>query len=224
VDGPARLNPSWSSGRYYHLTKLREANEYVVDRHLKGRGLGRLLDLGCGDMPYRPLYEPHVAAYVGADLPRNARATVHIDPEGRVAAGDGEFGIVLSTQVLEHVVDPDRYLDEARRLLAPHGLLVLSTHGYWMYHPDPTDFWRWTRDGLERTIERHGFEVLETLGIFNRFASGLQLFQDGLLFRLGPVLRKVWALAFAGLQRLFDNGRLTNRDASVFIVVARKVG
>ena len=218
-----RLNPSLFSGRYYHLKKLRECNEHVIAQHLAGKNVATLLDYGCGDSPYRPLFEPHVGRYIGADIERNPKADILIElPSGRVAADDGSFDALLSTQVLEHVLDPAKYLQEAHRLLKPGGLMFLSTHGYWIYHPDPTDFWRWTRDGLEKTIEREGFEIVESLGIFNRFASGLQLFQDGLIFKLPKPLKALWSFGFALLHLIFDNGKLTNRDASVFMVTARK--
>ncbi len=219
----SRLNPSLFSGRYYHLKKLRECNEHVIAHHLAGENVGILLDYGCGDSPYRPLFEPHVGKYIGADIKYNPEADILIElPSGRVAADDACFDALLSTQVLEHVLDPAKYLQEAHRLLKPGGLMFLSTHGYWIYHPDPTDFWRWTRDGLEKTIEREGFEIVESLGIFNRFASGLQIFQDGLLFKLPKPLRAIWSFGFVLLHLIFDNGKLTNRDASVFMVTARK--
>ena len=218
-----RLNPAFFSGRYYHLKKLRECNEHVVATYIAGKDHAVLLDYGCGDRPYKPLFVGHVGRYLGADIDINPTADILIDrTTGRVDAADAQFDVLLSTQVLEHVTDPATYLQEAHRLLQKDGLLILSTHGYWIYHPDPTDFWRWTRDGLEKTIAREGFEIVETLGIFNRFASGLQLFQDGLLFKIPKSLRFLWTGWFSLLQMILDNGSLHNRDASVFMVVARK--
>lgn len=218
-----RLNPSLFSGRYYHLKKLRACNEYVIEKYCKDKGISQLLDYGCGEMPYKSLFVPHVQQYLGADIERNALADIRIElPSGHVQADSARFDALLSTQVLEHVLSPSAYLQEAHRLLKTDGLLFLSTHGYWIYHPDPTDLWRWTRDGLERTIAQEGFEIVETLGIFNRLASGLQLFQDGAIYKFPKPLRKVWSFLFAVLQMIFDNGKLTNRDASVYMVVARK--
>ncbi len=218
-----RLNPAFFSGRYYHLKKLRECNEHVVATYLKDKNRASLLDYGCGDRPYKPLFDPHVGRYLGADIDLNQSADILIDRKtGRVDTEE-QFDVLLSTQVLEHVTDPATYLQEAHRLLQPDGLLILSTHGYWIYHPDPTDFWRWTRDGLEKIIVREGFEIVETLGIFNRFASGLQIFQDGLFFKIPKPLRFLWTGWFALFQLILDNGSLHNRDASVFMVVARKI-
>ena len=182
-----------------------------------------MLDFGCGKCPYKAIFEPHLEKYVGADIVANEYVQLLIDPEtGRVETEAGQFDALLSTQVLEHVIDPPSYLKEAHRLLKDDGIMVLSTHGYWIYHPDPTDYWRWTRDGLEKIIQKEGFEIVETLGIFNRFATGLQIFQDGWIHKLPVGLKQIWCGFFAVLQMLFDNGKLTNRDASVFMVVARK--
>lgn len=217
-----RLNPRFFAGRYYHLKKLKACNEYVIEKYIKGK-VTSVLDFGCGKCPYKPIFEPHLEKYVGADIELNEYAQLLIDIEtGRVATPPNQFDVILSTQVLEHVTDPPSYLKEANRLLKEDGLLVLSTHGYWIYHPDPTDYWRWTRDGLEKIIKKEGFEIVETLGIMNRMASGLQLFQDGLINKLPFGFRQTWSGIFAVLQMIFDNGKLTNRDACVFMVVARK--
>lgn len=217
-----RLNPSFWAGRYYHLKKLRQCTELAIDKHIKGN-VSSLLDFGCGKSPYKPLFEPYVKEYVGADIELNEYSKVLINKEnGQIDTPDASFDAILSTQVLEHVTNPSAYLKEACRVLRKDGLLVLSTHGYWVYHPDPTDYWRWTRDGLEKIIAAEGFEIVETYGIFNRFASGLQLFQDGLINKLPVGFRQIWCGFFAVLQIIFDNGKTNNRDASVFMVIARK--
>jgi SAM-dependent methyltransferase len=218
----ARLDPSAFHSRWHHLRALRRALEREAAT-LEGAGV--LLDLGCGEMPYRPLFVPRVERYVGADLPRNRLADVHLDETGRAAMPDASVDIVLSSQVLEHVPSPDAYLAEAHRLLKPTGTLILSTHGYWMYHPDPTDFWRWTREGLVRQIEAAGFAVQSVRGVMNLAASGLQLFQDGVAAALPGALRP--ALHFAMNRAMWLVDRLgsdtsRDRDAGVFILRASK--
>jgi SAM-dependent methyltransferase len=100
---------------------------------------------------------------MGADLPGNEMAEAAILPGGRVDLPDG-CEIVLSTQVLEHVLDPRVYLAGSLRLLRPGGRVIVSTHGYWWYHPDPTDFWRRTGEGLRCQVEEAGFRVLKLEG------------------------------------------------------------
>jgi SAM-dependent methyltransferase len=116
-----------------------------------------VVDLGCGDQPYRQMFEQRGAQYRGADLGRSAE--IAIGEDGLVDAPDGCADLVVSFQVLEHVRDLDRYLAEARRLLRPGGRLLLSTHGTWLYHPHPEDHRRWTREGLINELECRGFSV-----------------------------------------------------------------
>jgi len=62
----------------------------------------------------------------------------------------GTAGLVMCTQVLEHVDRPDAAVAEMARVLAPSGACLLTTHGTWFYHPDPEDYWRWTALREER--------------------------------------------------------------------------
>ena len=44
---------------------------------------------------------------------------------------------------------------ELRRVVAPGGRLLASTHGVHYYHPNPDDLWRWTHAGLERLFREN---------------------------------------------------------------------
>ena len=116
-----------------------------------------VIDYGCGNMPYRPLFEAAGCKYLGADF--DGAPDIAIAPDGRIDAADASADVVVSFQVLEHVRDLGRYFAEARRVLKPDGRLLLSTHGTWLYHPHPEDHRRWTRQGLVAEIEGFGFTV-----------------------------------------------------------------
>jgi SAM-dependent methyltransferase len=97
---------------------------------------------------------------IGADIDPADPAVIRIDAStGRVALEDGAVDAVLSTQVLEHVADVQAYLREAYRVLRPGGLVFCSTHGAFILHRHPTDFRRWTIDGLRYELEQAGFVV-----------------------------------------------------------------
>jgi len=76
----------------------------------------------------------------------------------------------VSFQVLEHVRDIDTYLKEAGRVLRDDGLMLLSTHGTWLYHPHPEDHRRWTREGLIGEIARRGFQVTDCIAVVGPLA------------------------------------------------------
>jgi SAM-dependent methyltransferase len=91
-----------------------------------------MLDAGCGtglNLRHLP------PGSTGLDInPRNVEIVQRRLPQQVVVAGDVEampfpdasFGTVLCTEVLEHIPDPQRALDEIRRVLVPGGVLVGS--------------------------------------------------------------------------------------------------
>jgi len=128
------------------LRWLEEEGEAAAQAH--GRSL-RVLDVGCGNKPYYPYFAACAAEYVGVDVVPGPE----VDLVGGVEAlpvPDGSFDLVLCTQVLEHVDDPARAVAELRRVTAPGGRVLASTHGVQAFHPSPGDYWRWTRTGLEK--------------------------------------------------------------------------
>ncbi len=111
-------------------------------------GRYRVLDIGCGDKPYEPFFAPYASEYVGVD----AVESQWTDLVGTIEAlpvPDASFDVVLCTQVLEHCDDPAAAVRELRRVVAPGGCVLASTHGVYVYHPVPHDRWRWTHEGLE---------------------------------------------------------------------------
>jgi SAM-dependent methyltransferase len=168
----SRLYPAWTQFDYIILSDLRASIAGVVDSIA-----GRILDYGCGQKPYQPLFTGCVS-YEGADFPGNPCADWTLDERGHLPAQlRASFDAVVSFQVLEHVPNVPAYLEECRRVLRPDGHLLLTTHGIWEYHPGPHDVQRWTMEGLIRTIEPHGFEIIHCQAITTRVRSLLQQWQ-----------------------------------------------
>lgn len=93
-----------------------------------------------------------------------------IDPQQALPFPDGTFDAVVSFQVIEHVADDDRYIAEARRVLAPGGRLLLITpnraHRLFPWQR-PWNRWHvreYDQHGLETLISRH-FAKVECLGM-----------------------------------------------------------
>jgi SAM-dependent methyltransferase len=144
----------------------------------------RVLDLGSGRAPYARLFPHH--QYVTADL--FAAADVRCDACA-LPFRSGAFDLVLCSEVLEHVPDPDATLKDVRRVMRPGGALVLTTPLTWGVH-EPRDYHRWTEMGLRQMLARHHFQV-ESLTA-----------RGGILLTLGSMLQVVpWQLYGDAKQR-----------------------
>jgi SAM-dependent methyltransferase len=117
-------------------------------------GRYRLLDVGCGDKPYLPFFEPFAASYIGVDPVENPMAELRGSVEA-LPVEDASYDVVLCAQVLEHCDDPAQAVRELARVTAPGGRVLASTHGVQVYHPSPVDYWRWTHAGLERLFREN---------------------------------------------------------------------
>jgi SAM-dependent methyltransferase len=213
-----------SHRRYYVQEALTKNLRELIAAHLATDRGATVVDYGCGTSPYRALFD-FAGRYIGADLPDNPLAAVALSPDGRVDLPDRAADVVVSSQVLEHVPDPAAYLRECARLLKPGGKLLISTHGTWWYHPHPTDFWRWTGEGLRKILTDAGFTVVELRGLLGLTPSGVYQIQDGLYKRFPKFLRPAFftlmQLAAALLDKLHtDADRRLN--ASVYMALATR--
>jgi ubiquinone/menaquinone biosynthesis C-methylase UbiE len=94
------------------------------------------LDAGCGDGRYlaalaAELPERRAGCDISERILETAAARVDADlRQANLEAlpfDDGEFDLVLCTQVIEHVLDADLAVAELARVLRPDGALVIST-------------------------------------------------------------------------------------------------
>ena len=70
----------------------------------------------------RPHVEPHARRYISCDIhPRPGQIRIDIE---RIDLPDGEVDLIICNHVLEHV-DDVRALSELRRVLKPHGVLLV---------------------------------------------------------------------------------------------------
>jgi len=225
MNGSDRLNPTIFHTRYVSLSQLRDATIKTINELTAADKNLLLVDFGCGDMPYRPVIEPKVGKYLGVDLEMNPKAEHHIGFDSKTTLPDNYVDIVLSNQVLEHVDTPSGYLQEAYRILKPGGTIILTTHGYWFYHPTPNDYWRWTSAGLRKTVEAEGFSITSFTGIMGLAASGVQLFQDAICVKLPKFLVPPFALVMQGMVSLFNHINSQpqrDRDGAIYVVIAQK--
>lgn len=162
--------------------------------HLKGV----LLDVGCGQSPYKPLLMSPpggVTRYIGLDLEDNPIHDNRPDitwQDGRIPLHDGSVDCALCTEVLEHCPDPEAVLKEICRVLSPNGLLVLTVPFLWPLHEVPYDEYRYTPFSLKRHLAASGFTSIELRPLGGWDASLAQMI--GLWVRRRPMGRRARAV------------------------------
>jgi SAM-dependent methyltransferase len=104
---------------------------------------GRVLDAGCGDKPYRALFDG-ATEYVGLDVYAGPNVDIVVAPGEPWPLPDGHFDVLISSQVLEHVADLDFTVGEMKRVAKKGGWLVVSVPFIYNEHGSPNDFQRFT--------------------------------------------------------------------------------
>lgn len=181
----------------YVVTQI--AAQFGLDRRtpLPFKGL-RILDIGCGGGLMSEPMARLGATVTGADAaPGNiAVAALHAEEQGlaidyrnetaeALAAQGREFDVVLALEIVEHVADPQAFIQTCHDLLRPGGMLIGSTlnrtarsfaaaivGAEWVMRwlPKGTHDWRRfiTPDELQEMVETAGLDPVDRAGmVFN---------------------------------------------------------
>lgn len=114
---------------------------------------GRGLNVGAGPTRLHP-------RLINLDLVSGSTIDVRAAAE-YLPFSDEVFDLVVSQEVIEHVRNPFRAMQEMRRVLKKGGILYCQVPFIIGYHPGPTDFWRFTREGIRELVEQADLECLE---------------------------------------------------------------
>lgn len=155
-------------------------------------GQRRVLVVGCGDgtAGYGAIAEVEGSEWLETDVSLAGRACVVCDASD-LPFDDAQFDLVIAIAVLEHVLEPQRCVDEMRRVLRDDGLVYATTPFMQQVHMGEYDFTRFTRSG-HRWLFR-GFDEID---------SGIAT---------GPASVLVWSVEYfllswttsVGLRRVF---------------------
>lgn len=124
----------------------------------------KILDVGCGDKPYRSWFGPNVTQYIGIDIFQGKVVDVVVSETMCFPFQDQSFDVVFSTQSIEHMKQPDLTLKEMDRVLKMGGKLILSMPFLYNEHGSPHDFRRLTRFGAVQLYPNYIVSFLEEQG------------------------------------------------------------
>ncbi len=169
----------------------------TLDRFIEAHASrGRTLDIGAQNGPYAAFFPNRVAVDI-----RAGRGVRIIGDAQALGVADAAFDVVLCTEVLEHLPEPQRALDEMFRVLRPGGTLLLTTRFLFPIHDAPHDYFRFTKYGLRHLLRK--FEIVELQEETDSVGTVAVLLQRlGMQARtLGPAASRVVWLISARLVR-----------------------
>lgn len=170
-----RFHPHWLLGAIvndFFITRVGLLDFISSNAHeIKGR----ILDVGCGEKPYANLFA--ATEYIGIDIAQSGhdhtRSNIDIFYDGlNIPFEDNSFDSIICFEVLEHVFEPEKIIQEMYRVLKPGGKLILTTPFIWNEHEIPYDYGRYTYFGLKHLFTKNRFTVVNQ----KRIVSGITLF------------------------------------------------
>lgn len=145
--------------RFYRL--LAEDSVNTTRQVMDPRGC-LVLDVGAGPAEFAACFREAGAVYVPLDRDEHApslRAGGVVGSADRLPLRDGSVDIVFSSNLLEHVRDPERAADEMARVARPGGVLVLCYTNWlspWGGHETSPFHWLGGQRAVRRYERRHG--------------------------------------------------------------------
>ena len=150
---------------------------YIADTSLRKRigetvsyVKGKVLDVGCGEKPYKKIFCSVSDGYIGLDHPSSHHfytSGTHADVYGDASSLPfvrQSFDTVLCTEVLPHIENPSLCFSELASVMKPGGVLIVTANKSWEQRtglPTP-DFWRFTDQGLALLAKQQNLSVIYT--------------------------------------------------------------
>jgi SAM-dependent methyltransferase len=134
---------------------------------------GRVVDLGCGDSPYRDAILRSASEYCGVDHWDSNYKKTHVgvaaDLRETLPFQNEVFDTVVAFQVLDDLPEPGCFLNECYRITKRGGHIFLTVPFMWKLHEEPRDYYRFTKYGLQYLLKKCGYQNIEVEEIYDGF-------------------------------------------------------
>lgn len=173
--------------KWLKASPLFNYNQVLRDRWVRSRATtipagNRVLDVGAGSAPYRGFFS-HCQYFTQDFVRLDPDQLLHgaytqidfVSDAASIPIESGSFDAVLCTEVLEHVPEPIKLVQEIARILRPGGKLILTAPLGSGIHQEPFHFYGgYTPYWYEKFLAQAGFEnirVESNAGSFRAFSQ-----------------------------------------------------
>ena len=207
--------------RYLLIKQIKKHAHYIK---------GIVLDAGSGDGErYKKFF--NFDKYIKLDINKDNYPDI-IGSVENIPLDDNSVDSVVSTQVLEHVKNPNKVVDEFYRVLKPGGYCLVTVPQLNELHEEPHDYFRFTNFGLKEIFENSGFKVIliDRRGGFWSANRQIQIRYVIDLFRLNKIKLLRWIFwpfilingITAVLIDFIDRSRASQKHAIGWLIIVQK--
>ena len=124
----------WIKDNYENVKKMKQATfSWILDKIMQYKKTGKLLDIWCATWFFMDIAQQKWFEVYGVDISReavkNAQSIFGEDKIFNASIDDfsisTKFDVVIMTDLLEHVYDPLKTLQQVRNFLTPDGIVVI---------------------------------------------------------------------------------------------------
>lgn len=182
-----------------------------------------LLDVGGGDGQYKEVLSEITEKYLNLEIKKSANVDL-VGSVYKIPLKNNSVDVVTLFMVLEHLAEPLEALKDCHRVLKPNGYLALTTVQYWHTHNYPSDYFRYTKQGLIYLCSKAGFKVKK---IWSQGGPFLVIFH-AIELNLSGITRNIFSIIFFKLADYLDwvffriNDCRKNSDSVGWSLIAQK--
>lgn len=182
---------------------------------------GKVIDLaGGGKNNYFNCLNSRDIDYINADIKSAPGVDLVLDLTQPLPLENNSFDAALLFNCLYVFENPARVLREIRRVIKPGGFLLLITPFVFNEAPEPTDYWRFTSQGLRKVLSESGFNEIKVIPFGERFTASIYLLNKFLVLNF---LRPLFYLPAILLDKLVPFGIKKNHPCPLgYLTIAQK--
>jgi len=141
-------------------------NDQIFIKKNSRRFAGPYLEVGSKDygntQDIKPLF-PDTEKYIGVDMEEGKGVDIVLDLAEDISVieeklGQNRFGTIFCLSVLEHCENPFLVAENLTSLLKPNGIICISVPFALGFHGYPSDYWRFTHEGIKILFPRLVFD------------------------------------------------------------------
>lgn len=163
-----------------------DVNQFEFVSHIAPALTGPYLEIGSRNygntQDLRAMFKS-CGEYVGVDMSDGDGVDYVVDltrpfSEIDAALHGRRFGTIFCLSVLEHCDQPFAMAANMTRLLAPGGKVVISAPFAWKFHGYPSDYWRFTHEGIKKLFPEIAFDEAQSFAVTSREGEFLPADED----------------------------------------------